>query len=115
MSKRALEDGTAQESTRQKSAINEAAAELVCPITFALPLDPVTAEDGKVYERSAIEEWLRKHERSPVTNVPMGTRLFAAPHAKSVIRSMVKSGASVAGGQRRRPSRHRRAALIAGR
>ena len=45
---------------------------LFCPITFSLPVDPVIAEDGKVYERSAIEEWLKKQRKSPVTNLEMG-------------------------------------------
>ena len=54
--RRATADETAQEFRRHKSATEEAFAELVCPITFSLPVDPVIAEDGKVYERSAIEE-----------------------------------------------------------
>lgn len=95
--KRAREDAgeaaATQELQRTKSAVDEAFAELVCPITQALPLDPVTAEDGKVYERSAIAEWLEKHQRSPLTNEPMGTRLFPAVQVKSMIRTMVKSGA----------------------
>eukprot|EP00900_Chrysochromulina_parva_P010919 jgi/Chrpa1/19829/Chrysochromulina_OHIO_Genome00018334-RA len=40
------EDETAQ-LRRHKSATEEAFAELVCPITFSLPVDPVMAEDGK--------------------------------------------------------------------
>ena len=30
--------------------------ELVCPITHELPIDPVIALDGRIYERSAIME-----------------------------------------------------------
>ena len=37
-------------------AMDDSAAEFCCPITQELPIDPVTAEDGRVYERSAIEE-----------------------------------------------------------
>ena len=33
---------------RFRSAIEESADELICPITQSLPLDPVTAEDGKL-------------------------------------------------------------------
>ena len=40
---------------RFRSAIDESLDEFLCPITHSLPLEPVLAEDGKVYERSAIE------------------------------------------------------------
>ncbi|GMI32021.1 hypothetical protein TrCOL_g12147 [Triparma columacea] len=68
----------------------------MCPITLELPIDPVTAEDGKIYERSAIEKWLRLKRRrvtSPCTNNPMGRRLLPATQAKSTIEALVKSGA----------------------
>ena len=87
------EDETAQEFRRHKSAVNEAMNEFLCPITFSLPVDPVMAEDGKVYERSAIEEWLEQQLKSPVTNLAMGTRLLPALQVKNMIRMMVTSGA----------------------
>ena len=89
----AAADETAQELRRTKSAVNEAMVEFLCPITFSLPVDPVTAEDGNVYERSAIEEWLKKQLKSPVTNLAMGTRLLPALQVKNMIRMMVASGA----------------------
>ena len=95
--KRGREAAEAEDETvqlrRHKSATEEAFAELVCPITWSLPVDPVTAEDGNVYERSAIEEWLKKQLKSPVTNLEMGTRLLPALRVKSMIRAMVTSGA----------------------
>jgi TPR repeat protein len=87
------EDETAQEFRRHKSAVNEAMNEFLCPITFSLPVDPVIAEDGKVYERSAIEEWLEQQHKSPVTNLAMGTKLLPALQVKNMIRVMVTSGA----------------------
>jgi len=84
---------TAAEFSRHKSAVDEAFAELLCPITQSLPVDPVMAEDGKVYERDAIEKWLESHQRSPLTNVAMGTKLLPALQTKNMIRAMVKSGA----------------------
>ena len=74
-------------------AMDDSAAEFCCPITQELPIDPVTAEDGRVYERSAIEEWLEKNEKSPHTNEPMGKKLLPALQVKNMIASMVKSGA----------------------
>eukprot|EP00900_Chrysochromulina_parva_P006379 jgi/Chrpa1/15742/Chrysochromulina_OHIO_Genome00018234-RA len=89
---RAAADETAQEFRRHKSAVNEAMDEFLCPITFSLPVDPVMAEDGNVYERSAIEEWLKQQRKSPVTNLAMGTKLLPALRVKNMIRAMVTSG-----------------------
>lgn len=53
--------------------LSEAAAEdrlapqLTCPITMARPSDPVLLSDGHVYERGAIEAWLERSQRSPLT------------------------------------------------
>ncbi len=89
---RAAADETAHDFRRHKSATEEAFAELVCPITFSLPVDPVIAEDGNVYERSAIEEWLKQQRKSPVTNLAMGVKLLPALRVKNMIRTMVSSG-----------------------
>ena len=74
-------------------AVDDGAAELLCPITQELPIDPVIAEDGRVYDRSAIEQWLATNEKSPHTNEPMGKRLIPALQVKNVIAKMVESGA----------------------
>jgi len=39
----------------------------VCPITFSLFCDPVIAEDGHTYERTAITNWIRRNGTSPLT------------------------------------------------
>tara|TARA_B110000046_G_scaffold168279_1_gene186575 strand:+ start:1755 stop:2504 length:750 start_codon:yes stop_codon:yes gene_type:complete len=93
-SKRARDD-TAQEFQNHKKEVNDAVAEFVCPITQSLPLDPVMADDGKVYEKYAISEWLSKHQRSPLTNETMSTRLVPALQIKNMIRTMVRSGAII--------------------
>ena len=49
------------------------------------------AEDGKVYERAAIEQWLNTHATSPLTSVQMGKKLLLALQVKN----MVKGGAVV--------------------
>jgi len=33
--------------------------------------DPVMADDGNTYERAAIEEWLTKHDVSPMSGTKM--------------------------------------------
>ena len=65
----------------EKAVAAKAIADLVeswtCPITYALLFDPVVAEDGKLYERAAIEEYLERKAdqvtvKSPITNEEMG-------------------------------------------
>ena len=79
------------QNKRTRSVIDEALATLVCPLTKALPLDPVTAEDGNVYERSAIEEWLGQQHCSPVTNELMGLTLREAVRHKNMIRGLIST------------------------
>lgn len=40
----------------------------LCPISLDVMRDPVVTLDGHSYERSLIVEWLRRHNRSPLTN-----------------------------------------------
>ena len=81
---------------RSRRAIEELADEYTCPITFELPIDPVTAEDGRCYERCAIEEWLEKNPqpqvKSPVTNELMGKRLFPAVQLRNTLTRLVENG-----------------------
>ena len=74
------------------SSVQQAIEHMICPITICLPVDPVFAEDGRLYERAAIEGWLVKHQRSPYSNEKMGTKLLAAPQVKCMLRTMVESG-----------------------
>ena len=97
--KKAVEEPATEQATKFRKVIDNGADELVCPITHELPVDPVTAEDGRVYERSAIEEWLQQNAKSPHTNEPMGTKLLPATQVKNLIASMVRSGAISARGR----------------
>jgi hypothetical protein len=48
------------------------ASVLTCPITMELFVDPVLADDGYTYERTAIVEWVKNHkETSPMTRQPI--------------------------------------------
>jgi len=82
------------EAKRQKQSVE---SDLICPITHELPFDPVHAEDGSLYERQAIEEYFAtttKSEgkvRSPVKGVMIGTSIFAAPHIKNTIESLISN------------------------
>ena len=45
--------------------------DLVCQITHQTMRDPVVADDGNTYERSAIERWLVRNSTSPVSREPI--------------------------------------------
>ena len=49
---------------RAKGAINSIAKEYVCPIALELPVDPVTAEDGRVYNRADIQQHIDNSKRN---------------------------------------------------
>jgi len=73
--------------------------EYVCPITQELFVDPVTAEDGRVYERTAIvRAFNESHEttvmtaRSPMTNAPMGKQLYPAHQVKGALEALIDAG-----------------------
>ena len=70
--------------------------DLICPITLELPLEPVVAEDGIVYEKNAIEKHIQSQRgselRSPYTNKKMGMRLLPAYQHKNLTETLVKNG-----------------------
>ena len=86
-------DLTEEASKKLRKSINDVAADLVCPITQELPIDPVMAEDGKIYEKKAILEWLSRDATSPVTRARMGRRLLPAIQTRNTIEALVNSGA----------------------
>jgi len=65
---------------------------LTCPITHQLFIDPVTAMDGRVYERSAITKCFEKSNRSPVTNVEIDPKLLDAHLVFDMIAAAIECG-----------------------
>ena len=97
MKKRALEERDEADANAEKKQKHLAtiAREVICPITHELPIKPVTAEDGKIYEEKAIREWFLQKDgdpTSPSTGAVIGTRLLPAPQARNIIEELVKSG-----------------------
>ena len=83
-------------STALSDDAEELSLELRCPITLELPVAPVMAEDGKIYEAKAICDWFETKEgdpTSPMTNNVIGTNLMPAPHIRDTIEAHVESGA----------------------
>ena len=82
-----------REAKRMKTVMHSIVDEYLCPITQELPIDPVMAEDGKIYERWAIAKWLLEHQRSPSTGLAMGAMLVGSSQVRNTLEHLVKSGA----------------------
>ena len=69
-----------------------------CPITLELILHPVVAEDCQIYEKFAIEDYIKSRRNhglkiiSPATHEPIGDGLVPAPWVKSCIERLIKEG-----------------------
>ena len=88
------EDANPTKEEKCVEAIGTIAKELLCPITQELPIRPVTAEDGKIYEEKAIREWWSQKDgapTSPSTGAVIGTKLLPAPQARNTIEALVES------------------------
>jgi len=82
---------------RRKSAMDEIVKEFICPISLELPVEPVTAEDGRVYNRADIQKHIDNAEndnlKSPVTGAPMGPTLVPAVQVQNTLHALIESGA----------------------
>ena len=79
---------------QMRTSATTIAREYICPITMELPVDPVTAEDGRVYDREAIEKCMSTQGdefRSPITNKRMGKKLLTAFHISNTIQHLIES------------------------
>ncbi len=54
---------------------------VTCPISGEVMIDPViVAETGQTYEREKIQEWFKKSDKDPVTNVTVKNRELLVPN-----------------------------------
>ena len=66
--------------------------EYICPITHEPMEDPVVTVDGQTYERRAIEQWLERHNISPLTGEELRNTMVIPCHAlRSVIQNALRS------------------------
>lgn len=87
--------------------------EFKCPITRSLIRLPVIAADGHTYDRLAMEQWLRKHETSPITGDVLENKLLVPNHnLKRLMEDLVREGGSGLY-TRRVGAPHRSASLVA--
>lgn len=54
---------------------------LVCSISCQVFRDPVVCMDGHTYERECIERWLQEHDSSPMTNLPLPSKVVVPNRA----------------------------------
>lgn len=96
---RVKEEG--EEPALDPASLREALAyfegEFTCPITNELMRDPVTAEDGRLYDRAGIMKWFAAQTgpqaKSPMTGNAMGFRLLNNVQVRNTITKMVEAGA----------------------
>jgi Sel1 repeat/U-box domain len=77
---------------QQKQCIMD---DLTCPISGELPIDPVHAADGRLYDREAIMMHFATTTTgltSPLTREPMTRKLFPAHHITSIIEKQINDG-----------------------
>ena len=65
---------------------------LLCPITRTLMVDPVVASDGNTYERSAILQWIKLRQTSPLnpSMILTPSNLVANRHLDAIIENAVE-------------------------
>ena len=82
----------AKTASKADDALAQMVSNLQCPITHRLPVRPVVAEDGHMYERSAIEKWLRTKSTSPLTGAEIGKTLMDSTSTRTLIQSAIENG-----------------------
>lgn len=68
----------------------------ICPITMALFFDPVVASDGFTYEREAINEWMSKNKKSPLTGEIMNSTVFTNKLILSKVKTLLEENPDLA-------------------
>jgi len=67
-----------------------------CSITHQIFYDPVVTEDGYIYERTAIEQWIDTKNTSPMTNKKISKNLISVHTIKQIIDDIIKKNPKLA-------------------
>jgi hypothetical protein len=78
--------------TDMSKKMDNAMEHILCPISQEIPIDPVFAKDGVVYERKSIENWFKNNNTSPFTRKKIDKELIPATQLRNMFRTMVESG-----------------------
>jgi hypothetical protein len=62
--------------------------DIKCPITTLYFREPVVASDGHIYEKDAINQWIRFNKTSPMTREPLNNQLNPCYFIKRIIDSL---------------------------
>jgi hypothetical protein len=76
-----LADDAAETTDTMRKMIKQIETAFVCPITLECIVDPVVTCDGHMFERKAIERWLTSNNTSPVTHLPLASKVLTPVHA----------------------------------
>ena len=80
-------------SSSSSITVNSIPANFTCSITGGTFVDPVIADDGHTYERTAISRWLRDHDTSPLTNKNLRSKKLVPNHTlQSIIAAWKEQG-----------------------
>ena len=88
-------DDNTEQCKQFRAAIDKFIHGFICAITQKLPIDPVIAEDGNVYERMAIEQWLKHRTTSPATNNIIGKNLLPTVQIKNLLHSRITNSTKI--------------------
>mmetsp|Transcript_13914 Transcript_13914/g.30563 ORF Transcript_13914/g.30563 Transcript_13914/m.30563 type:complete len:340 (-) Transcript_13914:76-1095(-) len=93
--KQKIDDDDASSSDQLPKVPDAVTQPLLCPITQELMVDPVLAEDGHMYERRSIEEWISRNPVSPIfPNKRLNVNsLVAVRGMQESIQALVEAGA----------------------
>jgi hypothetical protein len=69
-----LPPAAASSSADQDALPDQPLPEFFDPVTEELMLDPVIAADGQTYERSDLQDWLQRHDTSPITGNKLSSK-----------------------------------------
>lgn len=88
----AVRNASERQSSVQLTAEDDAPpAHYVCPLTGKLMQDPVCTLEGVLYERAAIEEWIRDKGSSPLTGAALpAPTLIPVPALRDEIQEWAK-------------------------
>ena len=81
-------DDTIKRLQKQIKDNEENLSHFICLFTHDIPSDPVLAEDGQIYERRSITEWLRNKRTSPKTRQIISTKLLPVYNVKAAVESI---------------------------
>lgn len=64
---------------------------IYCPISSQIFLEPVVAEDGNIYEKDLIIDWIEKYHNSPITRQSMSSKVYPSKFIKNLVEEYLKN------------------------